>query len=159
MEEARKAVAPTEALCDMAAAARIEGRRLGLDLSRWSEIRDSLPGSREHRRARERLEALHAFHFPVAFPEVFLRERSGFDVILGNPPWEEATLEEHAFWARHAPGLRGLNQRQQEAMKADLRKQRPDLVNLYEEDLAQADALRSALTSGGFPGMGTGDPD
>ena len=33
-------------------------------------------------------------HFPTAFPEVFLRERAGFDVILGNPPWKEAKVEE-----------------------------------------------------------------
>ena len=29
------------------------------------------------------------FHFPVRFPEIFLRERAGFDVVLGNPPWNE----------------------------------------------------------------------
>ena len=56
-------------------------------------------------------------HFPIAFPQVFLRDLPGFDVILGNPPWEEATLEVDRFWARHAPGLQALSQREQEAMK------------------------------------------
>ena len=80
-------------------------------------------------------------------------------MILGNPPWEEATLEEHAFWARREPGLRGLNQREQEKLKATLRKTRPDLEALYERELAEANAMRKALLSGSYPGMGTGDPD
>lgn len=27
------------------------------------------------------------FHWPLNFPEVFLNETAGFDVVLGNPPW------------------------------------------------------------------------
>jgi hypothetical protein len=97
-------------------------------------------------------------HVP-AWPEVFRRERGGFDVILGNPPWEKPRVEEHAFWARHVPGLRGLPQREQEALKARLRAERPDLVAAYEQELADAAALRQALTAGDYPGMATGDPD
>jgi hypothetical protein len=159
MEEAREATRPAEALCDIVTACRMTGEKLPIDLEAWDELMDRIVDSLEHKAARATLAHLPAFHFPVAFPEVFLRERSGFDVILGNPPWEEATLEEHAFWARHVPGLRGLNQRDQEALKADLRDERPDLVSLYEHELAAAAALRQALTSGPFPGMGTGDPD
>lgn len=160
MGEARRAAEPTRALCDMVSAARLDGvEKLNLDLSRWSEIRERLPGSKDHKAAVKSLGALNSFHFPVAFPEVFLRERPGFDVIVGNPPWEKARLEEHAFWARHAPGLRSLAQREQEAEKARLRSERPDLVGTYDRELAQADALRRALTAGPYPGMGTGDPD
>ena len=39
--------------------------------------------------ARQDICDLHVLHFPIAFPEVFLRDRPGFDVILGNPPWQE----------------------------------------------------------------------
>ena len=98
-------------------------------------------------------------HFPVVFPEVFLRERAGFDVILGNPPWEKARVEEHGFWARFVPGLRGLNQREREADIPGLRESRPDLVKELEVEVAAASALRRALSRGPFPGMGTGDPD
>lgn len=159
LEEAHKAAAPTEALCDIIAAARVAGEKVDLDLWRWDQIRDGLPGSRKHAAAQKRLAGLHVLHFPIAFPEVFLRERPGYDVIVGNPPWQEATLEEDAFWARYAPGLRSLPQREQEAAKRRLRRQRPDLVSAYERELAAADALRQALTAGQYPGMGTGDPD
>lgn len=80
-------------------------------------------------------------------------------MIVGNPPWQEATLEEDAFWARHSPGLRSLPQREQEAAKGRLRRERPDLVAAFERELAEAEALRRALTAGPYPGMGTGDPD
>ena len=105
------------------------------------------------------LKGLQPIHFPVAFPEVFLRDRAGFDVILGNPPWQEATLEEHAFWARHWPGLRSLPQKDQEKLKAELRRKHRNLVEIYERELAEAEVTRKALTTGPYPGMGTGDPD
>ncbi|MBI1900483.1 MAG: hypothetical protein HYS13_05125 [Planctomycetia bacterium] len=158
-EQARQAVRPAEALCDIVTVCRMTGERLSVNLEHWNEIKDTLPDSEEHRKARTQIGALSPLHFPVAFPEVFLRQRQGFDVILGNPPWEEATVEEHAFWARHEPGLRGLNQREQERLKASLRRTRPDLVEYYDQEVAQADAMRSALLSGPYPGMGTGDPD
>ncbi len=111
------------------------------------------------RRAERALAGLTTLHFPIAFPQVFLGRRGGFDVIIGNPPWEEATVEEDAFWARHFPGMRSLPQREKEQRKAALRRQRPDLVADYERAVDEAKGLRRVLTSGPFPGMGTGDPD
>jgi hypothetical protein len=111
------------------------------------------------RKAENALSDLNPLHFPIAFPQVFLGERGGFDVILGNPPWEEATVEEDAFWARHHPGLRSLSQREQEALKARLRQQRPDLAVVLEREQSRAAELRRVLTAGAYPGMGAGDPD
>jgi hypothetical protein len=130
-----------------------------IDVQQWDILKDKIVNSTELLEAAEIVGQLKPFHFPIAFPEVFLRERSGFDVIIGNPPWQEATIEEDAFWARHSPGLRGLPQREQEATKSQLREDRSDLFRLYEQELAETAAMRRALTSGAFPGMGTGDPD
>lgn len=116
-------------------------------------------GSKTRPLAQKSLKAIPTFHFPVAFPEVFLRQRSGFDVIVGNPPWEEATVEEDRFWTRHYPGFHSLMQSEQESAKKRLRRDGPDLVKVYEEELRKAELLRNVLTSGPFPGMGTGDPD
>ena len=109
--------------------------------------------------AEEELAGLDVLHFPLVFPHVFLGDRRGFDVILGNPPWEEATLEEDAFWARHFPGLRSRPQGEQEALKVRYRTERPDLVAQYEAEVEAAEGLRRLLTAGAYPGMGTGDPD
>jgi hypothetical protein len=99
------------------------------------------------------------FHFPIAFPEVFLRRRPGFDVILGNPPWEKVKVEEHAFWARHFPGLRGLAAKDREARMKTLPRERPDLVMEYDAEVTVTDRMRAVLGGGLYPGMGTGDPD
>lgn len=157
---ARLAVAPTAALCDIMTAQSIEGvDKIQFQYSDWKRLKDGLPGSKIHRKARIALEGLKPLHFAVAFPEVFLRKRAGFDVLLGNPPWQEVTIEEHAFWARHFPGLRSLAQKEQEKAKEKHRKERSDLVRQYEAELSETERMRKALTSGGFPGMGTGDPD
>ena len=110
-------------------------------------------------KGQDELKGLDVLHFALAFPHVFLGRRNGFDVILGNPPWEEATLEEDAFWARHYPGLRSRPQREQESLKAQYRKERPDLAARLEAETQAAASLRRILTAGAFPGMGTGDPD
>ena len=40
-------------------------------------------------------------HWPLAFPQVFAR--GGFDVVLGNPPWERMKLKEQEFFASRSP--------------------------------------------------------
>jgi hypothetical protein len=39
----------------------------------------------------------HFLHWHLAFPQVFAR--GGFDVVLGNPPWERVKLQEQEFFA------------------------------------------------------------
>lgn len=157
--ELDEAVKPVKALCDMVTAARVRGEGLKVDLAEVERDLHSLFGSDELKRLQKDIDRLRPFHFPIAFPEVFLRKRGGFDVILGNPPWEEATLERHAFWARHFPGLRALRPREREAELTRLEKERPDLLKQYNAELADAEVTRESLMSGGFAGMGTGDPD
>jgi hypothetical protein len=160
LKEAEAAVAPAAALCDIVAAGRAKRTRFQAGLvEEWDLEKDRIVGSKEHKEVRKTLEHLPPFHFPVAFPEVFLRDRAGFDVLLGNPPWEKARVEEHGFWARFQPGLRSVPQRQYEQARADLRENRPDLVRLLEQETQEAAALRNALVNGPYPGMGTGDPD
>ena len=43
------------------------------------------------------------FHWELAFPHVFAR--SGFDIVLGNPPWERVKLQEQEFFARREPSI------------------------------------------------------
>lgn len=159
LQEARLAVAAAQALCDIATAARMKDESLPVDLGKWAEARTKIVGSRAHKSALADLDGLSTFHFPVAFPEVFLRERAGFDVILGNPPWEEATVEEDRFWNAYVPGLQAMPQHQQEKTKAAMRKTRPDLYTQYERAVEDAERLRTLLLTGPYPGMGTGDPD
>lgn len=44
-----------------------------------------------------RAEALQFFHWELEFPDVF--EKGGFDVVLGNPPWNKLKLVEQKWFA------------------------------------------------------------
>ncbi|MCM2476754.1 N-6 DNA methylase [Rhizobium sp. CG5] len=46
-----------------------------------------------------------AFHWPLEFPDVM--QRGGFDVVLGNPPWERIKLQEQEFFAARSPVIAG----------------------------------------------------
>lgn len=43
-------------------------------------------------------EAARPLHWPLAFPDIMV-ERGGFDLVLGNPPWERIKLQEQEFFA------------------------------------------------------------
>jgi hypothetical protein len=163
-EQIQQKLAPATAIFDVLTAARldegcqqaVEGGELSLLLGKGDA---AIPGSKLHKQALKALEGLHVLHFPAAFPEVFFGDNPGFDVILGNPPWEEATIEELKFWVRYQPGMNGLSAAQQKKQAEKLRGERPDLVKRFEAEQESAEAMRVILTSGAFPGMGTGDPD
>lgn len=51
------------------------------------------------KQTRQMVEENHFFHWHLAFPEVFDKEgKGGFDVVLGNPPWERVKLQEKEFF-------------------------------------------------------------
>lgn len=160
--QAKAAIGPTDDLFTVLAASRVDtdvreavdGRQVSTGLKRGDLFADRLI-----RKSEKALAGLRPLHFPTTFPQVFDRPRAGFDVILGNPPWQETTIEELAFWARHEPGLRGLNRQEQGQRVTALKRERADLAPLLAEEVAEAERMRAVLTTGPFPGMGTGDPD
>ena len=101
------------------------------------------------------------FHWPLEFPGVFHRERPGFDVVVGNPPWNEITVEELAFYALRDPGLRGMpNLAARKKRIADLDKQHPGWCEEFETQRVQLAALRQFFsTAGGYQLQGAGDKD
>lgn len=160
--EATESTRPAEAFLDILTASRVD-LELAAEIRTEYEGRDllkrlrTLPGAQLHRKALRILKAIPPFHFPIAFPEVFLKERPGFDVILGNPPWEKARVEELEFWGRHAPGVRGLATAERDKVITKLRASRSDLVSKWEVERGQSEVLRDAVRH--FPGMNTGHPD
>ena len=104
-------------------------------------------------------EELRSLHFPLVFPEVFLRRKSGFDCILGNPPWEKLHVEEHGFWALRFPGLRSLRIAEMNREIEALEKERPDLANELTQEIQAAEAARKILMKGPYPELGKSHPD
>ena len=86
---------------------------------------------------------LMPLHFPAAFPEVFTRDRPGFDCLLGNPPWDQVVVQEHVWWGLHLPGIRSMPIKQMNDAIARFRRSRPDLEAAYGDDLDNAEATRA----------------
>lgn len=107
----------------------------------------------------EHITELGAVHLPYRFPEVFLRDRPGFDVTLGNPPWDKVMAKEDYFWAGHFPGFKALAQKEAMAAMERYRTERPDLVSEFNNEIERADLVRGALLAGPYPGLGSGHPD
>jgi hypothetical protein len=153
-EKAMKAVEPVRDLFDLLVAARV-GEAVLL-----AELTDAkVAKHKDLQRANELRDELNELHFPVAFPEVFLRDRAGFDCIIGNPPWETVKAEEHKYWTLRFPGLMGLDTGSMNKEVARLRRGYQSIALEFDEYAARVDFERSALLAGPFPGLGSGDPD
>ena len=153
-KKARIAAEPTKRIFDAAVAARmgmfdprnIYDNELLMQVSSTSEIAAAI-------------QQLNPAHFPFLFPEVFIREKQGFDVILGNPPWEEKVYEEIKFWTLHFPGLKAIPIEKREEIVKNFHLERPDLVEIMESEKSATNEFRKALNEGPYPGIGTGHAD
>lgn len=90
-------------------------------------------------------------HPHVAFPDVFAS--GGFDVVLGNPPWEQIQFEPEEFFATTAPEIaRAPNMAARNRMIALLPSGNPPLHVAYRAQIRHLNALQSFLHgSGRFP--------
>lgn len=154
LTEAEEAARPAHDLFDLVVAKRL-GRADPIE-----EVDEHAISTHHHlERALEIANELQCLHFPLTFPEVFLRERPGFDCILGNPPWEKVKIEKHGWWAVRFPGLRGMPVARQNAEIEKLERSRADLTREFASEVARTDAARGILVRGPYPGIGKGDPD
>jgi hypothetical protein len=71
----------------------------------WRALRDkeAPPSPALVETTRRIAEEYGLFHWELAFPHVFAR--GGFDVVLGNPPWERVKLQEQEFFATREPSV------------------------------------------------------
>ncbi|MGY2716487.1 very-short-patch-repair endonuclease/type I restriction-modification system DNA methylase subunit [Thermostichus sp. MS-CIW-19] len=112
------------------------------------------------------------FHWPLEFPEVFHLTPSpnalgeggqggegGFDIILGNPPWERIKLQEEEFFAVRDPQIaRAANAAARKRLIAALPQTNPALWEAYQRALHAAEsASRFLRGSGQYPLTGRGD--
>ena len=101
------------------------------------------------------------FHWPLEFPGVFHRERPGFDVVVGNPPWNKVKFEMPSFLALHDPGIRGLRSGLERDERAErLFQQRPELCEEMEASKRLVEEQRKFFRpQNGYAIQGSGDTD
>jgi hypothetical protein len=112
------------------------------------------------------------FHWHIAFPDVFHAKpdeqidkddktgwEDGFDVVLGNPPWEKTKLLEKEWFANRDPNVA-------ESKTAALRRKRikelatnnPELFELYSDAARSCEAQSHIIRgSGRYPLCGIGE--
>jgi hypothetical protein len=96
-------------------------------------------------------------HWPVEFADVFAR--GGFDVVLGNPPWERIKLQEKEFFASRDPDIaRAVNKAAREKLIKTLPERKPELAGEWTIAVHGAEAQSKFVReSGRFPLCGRGD--
>lgn len=151
-EEALRDAAPARVLLDAATGVRLGVIPLPAGLQQAMSAAKSTA-------VQDQIRDLQAVHMPCLFPGAFIGGNPGFDVLIGNPPWEKLQVEEHSFYSLQFPGLRGLGQGQAESEIARIRESRPDLVAEYAQETARMQAVKSALAKGPYPGLTAGRPD
>ena len=71
-----------------------------------------------------------AFHWPLAFPEVMIG-KGGFDVVLGNPPWDVMQLSDSEFFATSRPEIASETGDRRKIAIEELRETDPELYLQY----------------------------
>ena len=95
------------------------------------------------------------FHWPLEFPEVF--KSGGFDVVLGNPPWDLVQPEEIKFFEVHNPQIASLSGARRKAALSQLPQTNPKVWELWESHKREIEGLSKFLhSSGRFELTGTG---
>lgn len=105
----------------------------------------------------ERLAAQYQFfHWHLAYPEVFAR--SGFDIMLGNPPWEHTELKEKEWFAERHPEIANARTgAERKRMIAALEKTDPELFMSFCDALRLREGGSHFLSnSGRYPFCGRG---
>ncbi len=109
------------------------------------------------------------FHFHLAFPDVFHARDGGaeeddvtgwpggFDVVLGNPPWDHTELKEKEWFAERAPEIASAAGAKRKKLIATLEEEDPELFDAFLDAKREADGLSHiARHSGRFPLCGRG---
>lgn len=96
------------------------------------------------------LTGARAFHWPLQFPDVFAG--GGFDVVLGNPPWEVMQLSEKEYFAATHPHIANLAGAARKRAIDDLAQSNPDAWLDYITKLRAFEAANEfARESDRFP--------
>ncbi len=129
--------------------------------ARWQAVRAYVAYLRER---------YQFFHWHVAFPDVFHVPNAptdaeneqtgwsgGFDVVLGNPPWEHTEIKEKEWFAERNPEIASASGAARKSMIKELKDADPHLYSAFVIDKRKADGFSHFVrTSGNYPLTGRG---
>ncbi|TXH36467.1 MAG: restriction endonuclease [Rhodospirillaceae bacterium] len=129
----------------------------------WQAAGGQAPAEHLRQGATLTSEKVGAFHWFIEFPEIMERD-GGFDVVIGNPPWERIKLQEQEFFAARSPAIASApNKAERQKLISNLEKADPQSANsrlwrdfVFAKRTAEA-ASEFARSSGRYPLTGRGD--
>jgi hypothetical protein len=125
----------------------------------WRQLRDRQGQAPEltRRTVGELAGQYRFFHWHLQFPQVFAK--GGFDVVLGNPPWERVKLQEQEFFASRSPETaNAANAAARKKLIAALLTEQPQLWQEWCVASRRAEGESHALRQfGRYPLCGRGD--
>jgi N-6 DNA Methylase len=142
------------------------------------DVWDKLGGAQVHGllegQAVDTAKNARAFHWPLEFPQVFFPapgKQSGFDLALGNPPWERIKLQEQEFFASRDARIAQAAKAERQKLIDELEQAAPEtpaggVARLLFDEFKLAKRIAEAQSTfariegaagGRFPRSGVGD--
>lgn len=105
---------------------RVTDGAAGVTIPTTAAVREKLAGrtnvSTMEANALHAATMARAFHWPLEFPQIFFAgsgKIAGFDLALGNPPWERIKLQEQEFFASRNSDIAGAANKAERQMLID----------------------------------------
>ncbi|WP_418906248.1 Eco57I restriction-modification methylase domain-containing protein (plasmid) [Borreliella tanukii] len=96
------------------------------------------------------------FHYGIEFPDI----QEGFDIVIGNPPWEKTKFDESEFFSKHIPSYRKLSIKEQNKIKQEmLSKSNHPLSIEYNEEKNSISTINNIYKSDFKDFASGGDPN
>ena len=87
--------------------------------------------------ARERINELARkysfFHWEIEMMDAFTDKRRGFDLVVGNPPWEKPKPSKNEFFTSYDPNFRSLKTNTEKNTRAEEILENSDIAKLYTD--------------------------
>lgn len=101
----------------------------------------------------------HFFHWEIEFPDVFTGLESGFDAIVGNPPWEIQKPNSLEFFSNIDPLYRTYGNQEAQGKQREVFQREREVEHRWLEYNARLKALTNWTRSAGFPFGDLAEPD
>ncbi|MCD2386077.1 class I SAM-dependent DNA methyltransferase [Borreliella burgdorferi] len=96
------------------------------------------------------------FHYGIEFPDI----QEGFDIVIGNPPWEKTKFNESEFFSKHIPSYRRLSIKEQNKIKQEILSKDNHPLNIeYNEEKNSMGTINNLYKSDFKNFASGGDPN
>jgi hypothetical protein len=113
----------------------------------WLAAQGSMPHGQLVAEADHIAHQVSAFHWPLTFADVMAK--GGFDVVLGNPPWEVSQLDEIEYFSTRSPEIAALSGSARKTAIARLKEKDERLWDVFIHDKRRYDASNEFVRESG----------